>query len=510
MERSDNSLPLIQVFGRRRVLHSLRTRLLGLWALSLIACLAVAFLLVQLYQQSTAAQIGRAEAVVARACDLIRDRYGFYAAGWSGPRAGQPDDRLRGDLATAVGLALANQDGIEGGIWQTEAGPLAYAFPTYEGTGPKTDLPVAEREQIQAINQRAARDEQSVDRRSSSGSQTLLLHACPLNGPVQGMTAWTMTRVRSIQGFRPLQLGLGVLFALMVAKSAWLARTLLIWGRHVRSIEGALRTAGDERMPVVEMTGERELDQIIDALNSAGLRLSEARQLADTMATRAARAERMAALGRVAAGVAHEIRNPIAAARLQGENALAGDDARRRAAIGDMLGQIDRLDSLVGELLAMTQRVEAKPMLTDLAAFLPGQVARHRDTAAAKQLVVNIRNAHGHAVLDPAVVGRVLDNLLTNAIRHAPDGCLVELAADHSPGLLNLTVADNGTGVPPEMADRLFEPFVTGRADGTGLGLAIARELADAHGGRLVLRSPSNRLGGAVFALELPQENEWP
>ena len=492
------------------MLHSLRTRLLGLWTLSLLACVAVSVLLVQLYQQSTAAQIGRAEAVVARACDLIRDRYGFYAAGWSGSSGGQPDERLRSDLATVVGLALSHQDGIEGGVWQSSSGPLAYAFPTYEGTAPKTDLPAAEREQIQAINQQAARDEQAVDRRTSAGSQTLLLHACPLNGPISGLTAWTMTRVRAIQGFRPLQLGLGVLLALMVAMSAWLGRTLLVWGRHMHSIEGALRTAGDQRMPELLRTGERELDQIIDALNAAGLRLAEAREVADSMAVRAARAERMAALGRVAAGVAHEIRNPIAAARLQGENALAGDDARRREAIGDMLGQIDRLDGLVGELLAMTQRVEPNPVPTDVAAFLAAQAARHRETAAAKRLSVGIRDAHVQAVLDPVVVGRMLDNLLTNAIRHAPAGGSVELAAERSPGLLTLTVADSGAGVPPEMTDRLFEPFVTGRSDGTGLGLAIARELADAHGGRLLLRPAGERLGGAVFALELPQGEAWP
>ncbi len=318
--------------------------------------------------------------------------------GWSGPQPGQTDARLRGDLATAVGLALAQQVGVEGGIWQSDAGPLAYAFPTYEGTGPKTDLPTAERDQIQAVNQQAARDEQSVERRVSSGSQTLLLHACPLSGPISGLTAWTMTRVRAVQGFQPLQLGLGVLLALMVLMSAWLGRTLLVWGRHVRGIEGVLHRQVPPACPIVGRTGERELDQIIDALNQAGLRVAEARQEADRMAGRAARAERLAGLGRVAAGVAHEIRNPIAAARLQGENALAGDDARRREAIGDMLGQIDRLDGLVGELLAMTQRVEPKPVPSTLAAFLAEQVARHKETAAAKALTLSVqRRGHGGA-----------------------------------------------------------------------------------------------------------------
>lgn len=491
-------------------MHSLRTRLFGVWGLSLAACVAVAFLLFQLNRQSTTAQVDRAEAVVASACDLIRDHYRFYTIGWSGPQPGQDDARLRSDLAAVVGLALAQQSGVEGGIWQSDAGPLAYAFPTYEGTGPKTDLPTAERDQIQAVNQQSARDEQAVERHVSSGSQTLLLHACPLSGPIGGLTAWTMTRVRAVQGFQPLRLGLGVLLTLMALMSAWLGRTLLVWGRHVRGIERALHTAGATGLPRVGRTGERELDQIIDALNQAGLRVAEARQEADHMAGRAARAERLAALGRVAAGVAHEIRNPIAAARLQGENALAGDDARRREAIGDMLGQIDRLDGLVGELLAMTQRIEPRPVPVELSALLSEQVERHKETAAARALAVSVRGGCGMAVLDPGVICRVLDNLMTNAIRHAPEGGAVVLAADRQPGLLTLSVADSGPGVPAGMAKHLFEPFVTGRPEGTGLGLAIARELTDAHGGRLVLRDAVTAPGGAVFAVELPQEGTWP
>jgi signal transduction histidine kinase len=475
---------------------------------------AVGMLLFQLYRQSTEAQVGHAEAVVARACDLIRERYGFYTAGWSGPGQVLPDDRLREDLTAAVSLALANQDGVEGGIWQSGAGSLAYAYPTHEGTGPKTDLPEAERERIQAVNQQAARNEQPSDQRSVSRSQTLLQYACPLNGPIGGLTAWTMTRVQTEQGLRPLQLGLGVLLGLMVLMSAWLGRMLVVWGRHVRGIEAALAGAGQSGMPAVARTGELELDRIIDALNDAGQRLAKARHDAEQMAIRVARAERLAGLGRVAAGVAHEIRNPIAAARLQGENALAGDDARRRQAISDMLRQVDRLDMLVSELLAMTQRVDPQPVCVDLAAFLRSQVALHKDTSASKALTIDIRDADGSATFDPAVVGRVLDNLLTNAIRHTPSGGSVTLAAERLPDLLILTVEDTGTGVCPGMAGRLFEPFVTGRPEGSGLGLAIARELADAHDGRLFLR-PQSPCRGAVFALELPQpatgrEGAWP
>ncbi len=489
-----------------------------MWSLSLVASVAVGILLIQLYRQSTQAQVDQSEAVVARACGLIRERYDFYIAGWSGSIPERPDNRLRADLTAAVAVALAHQDGVEGGIWRAESGPLAYAFPTYEGTGPKTDLPEAERGEIQAVNLRAGRDGLPVDQRAVSRRQTLLIHACPLRGPIGGLTAWTMTRVQSAQGLRPLQLGLGVLFALMVLMSAWLGRMLVVWGRHVRGVECALASAGPGGMPPVPRTGEQELDRIIDALNEAGRRLAKAGQESEQMAIRVARAERLAGLGRVAAGVAHEIRNPIAAARLQGENALAGDDARRRQAINDMLGQIDRLDALVGELLAMTQRVDPRPVEVDVAVFLGEQAVRHKDTAAAKLLQIKVCGTGGNATFDPAVAGRVLDNLMTNAIRHAPSGGAVTLAAERSPDLLTLTVEDTGAGVAPEMEDRLFEPFATGRPDGTGLGLAIARELADAHNGRLTLR-PRTPGRGAVFALELPQtkgadgqdeEGGWP
>ncbi len=486
---------------RPRGARSLSRRLFGVWALSLAASVAVGLLLLQLSRQTSDAQAARAEAVAARACRLIGDRYAFYAAGWSGPALVPPDPGFRADLTAAVSLALAQQSGVEGGVWQADAGPLAYAYPTYGGSGPKTDLPAAERNVIAAVNAQAARDDQPAARTIASRTGTLLLQACPLGGPIADMTAWAMVRVPATEGLRPLQGGLAVLLALALLMSAWLGWLVRVWGRHVQGIEAALAGAGPAGMPAVGRTGERELDRIVDALNDAGGRLAAARRDADAMAARVAQAERLAGLGRVAAGVAHEIRNPLAAARLQGENALAGDDARRRAAIGDMLGQLDRLDALAGELLAMTQRVAPRPLPVDLGPFLAGQAACHAETAAVKHLTVSVQ-AVGAAVLDPQVAGRILDNLLTNAIRHAPAGGAVTLEAERTPGRLVLVVRDTGPGVPPDLADRVFEPFVTGRADGTGLGLAIARELADAHGGRLVLR-PSD--AGAVFAFDLPQ-----
>lgn len=474
--------------------------------MSLFACIAVSVLLIQLYRQSTAAQVGRAEAIVAHACDLIRDRYQFYTAGWHGPAPSLSDDALHRDLTAAVALALARQDGVEGGIWQAEAGSLAYAYPTYEGSGPKTDLPTAERENIGAINEQSASEQQVADQRVALRSQTLLLHACPLAGPIPHLTAWTMTRVQVAAGYSPLGLSLGILLALMLGMSALLTRLTLVWSRRVKGIESALAGEDGSSFPALERTGERELDRIIDALNEAAMRLAAAHQQSEALAAEVASSERLAALGRVAAGVAHEIRNPIAAMRLRAENALAGDDTRRRKALADMLEPIDRLDALVSELLAMTQRSEPHPVSVELQPFLAVRVETHRAEADAREVAITTESSVTTATIDPEMIGRVVDNLLSNAIRHTPAHGKVSISATVVDGALRLTVADDGVGVTPELRDRLYEPFVTGRADGTGLGLAIARELADAHGGHLTLLDPGSAAGthGAVFALDLP------
>lgn len=477
-----------------------------LWALSLAAVVGVALLLLQLYRDSTAAQVQRAEAVIARACDMIRDRYAFYTSGWSGDAQAEDDAAFRRELNAVVALALARQPGVEGGIWQSDAGPLAYAFPTYQGTGPKTDLPEAERSRIASVNAEAAQEEQALLRSSVAREQTLLIEACPLGGPIAGMTGWTMMRVNAAPGYSALRFGLGLLLALMAGMAAWLTWLGASWGRHVRGIETALAGHDIETLPHLNLTGERELDRIVAALNEAGARLAGARQRSAEMSARVAASERLAALGRVAAGIAHEIRNPIAAMRLKAENALAGDDTRRRVALHTILGQIARLDRLIAELLAMTQRRDPVASRVDVAQFVADCALEHRDAATRAGVSLESETTALSAFFDPDLIRRALDNLILNALRHTPAGGRVTLRAEEADGLLRLSVEDTGTGVPPELCGHVFEPFVTGHADGTGLGLAIARELAEAQGGRVVLDRPGGDAPGrgAIFTIELP------
>jgi signal transduction histidine kinase len=483
--------------------RSLRGRLIVLLLLLVAAAVGSGMLMVGLFWQSATAQAGQAEAEIGRACDAIAGAYRFYTAGWQEPPSGSSDESLRRGLGTLVLTALRHRGGVEGGIWQAGVGSLTYAFPTYQGAEPKTDVPQAELPRIQAVNRAAMAEDRQVSARYDAASQILLLTACPLPGPISGLTAWTMTRVFTFAGrsYRQLMAGLAILFGTVLGAAALLTRLTITWSRHIAHIEETLQTQDVAELPVLRATGERELDRIVTALNEAGHRVVEARQRADRLARQVAAGERLAAIGRVAAGVAHEIRNPIAAMRLRAENALAGDPERKRKALAMILEQIERLDALLRRLLSVTERDEPCRSCVALAPFLDACIASNADLAATKEIRLERAGGEGEGYFDPAQMRGALDNLVRNAIHAAPAGSRILVAARREDGNLILSVHDQGEGPPPEIRDRLFEPFVTSRADGTGLGLSIVHEVAAAHGGTARLAAVG---AGTTFEIVLP------
>ncbi|MBI1777861.1 MAG: HAMP domain-containing histidine kinase [Proteobacteria bacterium] len=485
------------------MLRSLRGRLIVLLVLLVAAAIGASALMIGLFRQSATAQAGQAQAEIGRACDAIANTFRFYSAGWRGPQSGLDDEGLRRDLTAVVQSALRDRQGVEGGIWQADAGSLAYAFPTYQGSGPKTDLPEAELPRIQEVNRAALTDDRQAVSRYDAPSQILLVTACPLPGSIPNLAGWTMTRVVTFAGssYQQLMAGLAILFATVIAAATLLTRITTRWSRHVAQIEAALQTYDVDQMPTLPRTGERELDRIVTALNEAGQRLGDARMEADRLARQVAAGERLAAIGRVADGVAHEIRNPIAAMRLKTENALAGDTARKDQALSTVLGQIERLDALVRRLLNMTEQDSPRHERTSLRPFLESCIGAHAELARAKEIALECRADAELGSFDPRQMRRALDNLVLNAIEAAPAGSAIVVAARQEAESLIFSVRDEGPGPPDTVRAHLFEPFVTGRADGTGLGLSIVREVAAAHGGAARLgRSDS----GTLFEIVVP------
>jgi signal transduction histidine kinase len=483
-------------------MRSLRTRLLALWVMLAVSGTVTGLLLLEFYRQSANAQVGRAVDLVTRSCRELDDRFAFFLTGRRGTKDNGLDDALKRDLTTVAQTSLARAPGVEGGFWQSSQGSLAYAFPTYEGTGPKTDVPEAELATIRRVNADALGNDRPMTVQQLGRSQVLVVHACPVAGPLADVTAWTMTRVFTGEGraYDQLLVGLAALALTVLGSAAWLARILFSWSRKLNRLEAALVDHDPDKadLPALSLTGERELDRLVGALNAVGVRLTQARR-------RASAAERLAAVGGLAAGLAHEIRNPIAAMRLKAENALAAsDDGRRTSALRSILKQVGRIDGLLRDLMDTTQRRQPQITEVDLPRFIESTIESHRELATAAGVDLKrgpVEEASAPPEFDPQQMRRALDNLILNAVQNTPRGGTVTVEARHRHGRLCLRVCDSGPGVPDAIRDRLFEPFVTGRVEGTGLGLTIVGEIARASGGEARLVSDAN---GAVFEIELP------
>lgn len=483
----------------RSWLSSARGQLFGLWLLLALSATATAFLFWQFYSQTAARQIAEGHEVAARACRAIADRYSFYTTGWTAKSPDIEPGALRADLTSVAASALARFPGVEGGVWRRNDGVLAYAFPTYEGSGPKTDIPTAELPAIQRVNEDALATDLPADRMQQGRSQTLIIHACPLSGPLADLTGWTMTRVYTWAGpaYDRLRLGLALTAFTVVTSTLLLAAVLLGWTRRVTRLQQSLGAQDALDLPKMPSTGDIDLDRLVNALNATGERLQEARRQAGA-------AERLAAVGRLSAGLAHEIRNPLAAMRLKAENALASDDpARARASLQSTLEQITRLEKLLRDLLATTHRKTLNATEIDLNALLRHRADAHRELAGRKGVTLEIPGASCSVLAgcDEAEIARAVDNLLLNAIEASPPDGKITLSARYAERCAVIRIQDEGPGVDEAVAPRLFEPFVTGRAEGTGLGLAIVSEIARAHNGEARYKRLEN---GSAFEIELP------
>jgi signal transduction histidine kinase len=202
----------------------------------------------------------------------------------------------------------------------------------------------------------------------------------------------------------------------------------------------------------------------------------------------------------VVAGVAHEVRNPLASIKLRLDLAARRDAAlpeATRAAIDHASSEIMRLDRLVADLLIVSGRAVGTRATLDLGALLRARAEALRPWAALRQIAIDVHGG-GTAMGDADALARAIDNVLRNAIEASPAGASVEASVEEDGDRLRVRIADRGEGVVPGRAGEIFEPFFTTKPDGTGLGLAISRAIARAHGGDLVYRRE-----GQVTQLEL-------
>lgn len=226
----------------------------------------------------------------------------------------------------------------------------------------------------------------------------------------------------------------------------------------------------------------------------------------ERLQTELRRSERLAALGKLLAGVAHEVRNPLAGIRstVQLWERGIGPDPE---SFEGLLEEVNRLEGIVARLLHFS-RADAQDLAPgDLNAVVAEAARLARTTADAQGVRIELeldRSVPSAAIAPPALL-QVYRNLTVNALQAMPAGGVLKLATHHDPAHNRIvsTVADTGPGLSPEIQAHLFEPFYTTKSGGTGLGLAIAREIVLAHHGDLKAANQPQG-SGAVFTLTLP------
>jgi signal transduction histidine kinase len=482
---------------------SLRRSFLGLWLSWTLAALAVAGITLVVFERTGSALIAKGRATAGEACAAAGARYRLLSA--SGAAAGTPDGRNR-DLAVIMQASLFQFPGVEGSLWSEQGGFFGYAYPTYEGPAPKVDLPEAERTGIEALVRAALQDGTARVLERRGLREAVIVSACPMK--VDGeptLAAWTLLRVPLTPGgvLDYLALAGGLLLLFLVGSGVWVARVGLRSSRAFSAVEQAVEVSGADPPRDLQPTNVVEVDRIVRALNRFGARLEEARREAAALGAKASHVDRLTALGRVAAGLAHEIRNPVAAMRLKAENALAGPPERNAQALQAILGQIARIDRLVAEILTFAQPIALHVQPVPLRRYVSERIDGLRERFDVARVALEGHAGEETASFDAEQMARALDNLLINALQHTPAGGRVALRATVAEAMLTFTVSDTGPGIDPGIAARLFEPFATSRADGVGIGLSIVREVAMAHGGSVELADGSSS-GGATFVVSVP------
>jgi len=222
---------------------------------------------------------------------------------------------------------------------------------------------------------------------------------------------------------------------------------------------------------------------------------------------RLVQSEKLAALGQLAATIAHEVRNPLGVIRSAAQGLaerLPPAEEEMRRACSFIITEIDRLSSVVTSLLAFARPPQLAPRPVGVNELVDHALLLARDDLEAKR--VRVRRGNTGAIppvrVDADLLSQVLLGLLANATEAVPAGGEVTLDARATDGAVEIEVADSGPGVPPDLRGRIFEPFFTTRSRGTGLGLAIARQIVEAHGGQIDVGDRPG--GGARFSVRLP------
>ncbi|MEK7704031.1 MAG: ATP-binding protein [Myxococcota bacterium] len=295
-----------------------------------------------------------------------------------------------------------------------------------------------------------------------------------------------------------------VLVSLLVM--SWIVLTVLVV-RPVRRLGASMAIATTESGPTaVNIDSHDELSVLADAFNTMLFRLADThRQLEQSLAARLAQADRFVTLGELAAGLAHEIKNPLAG--LSGALQVLGHDfpehSDRRDVVAEMQRQIERLNRAMNNLLryALPAATQPHPLQVN------GVLEQVLTVLSAQKAVANISVVREFGASqaidgDPLQLEQAFLNLCLNALQAMSEQGVLTLRTWDVPQGVVVEVRDTGVGIPADQVGRIFKPFYTSKTTGTGLGLALVARIVEEHRGAITVESELGR--GSRFCVAFP------
>ena len=418
---------------------------------------------------------------------------------------------------------LQKLDGIGGGFYRSEGDSLL-GYTSASAAGAQLPDFAASRTDLQPAILDAARNAAAIqapaERVLAGSNDILLIEASPIRNEKSSWgSAWTIERLQGVPGSNRLRAYL-ITVALGIAALVCVILTLLVVGNlqaGVRKIESSLRGLElDLTSQVPTGSDPEEIERISQAINRLGASLRENIDREKQIEDRLRHAERLAALGRLVAGVAHEVRNPLATIRLRVQ--MAQREARNQRvdeSCAIALEEIERLNGMVNRLLNFARPVRFEPEPTSLKQLAEQRLNRFQESAQKNgiQFVTSFPEDGTLLPIDQSKMAQVFDNVIQNAME----------AMSESGGTLRVSVTstvksasgtdrvrvefrDTGNGINSSMISRIFDPFFTTKSSGTGLGLSICHEFVRAHGGEIQVESVVGDGTSVRIILPVPDE----
>ena len=433
-------------------------------------------------------------------------------------------DSSDGMLTLLTRSVLRTADGVEGGFYSTTENALVgYSFPTRYGTPDSSEaanFPADTQPAIFQVAHSAALTHKLSEQVLTGMNEITLIEAVPVRrGNNYVGSAWTMNRLSSLPGsnrFRAylIAVGLGISALFCVVLTLLVVRNLQ---NGVMKIECGLENLETNLSSQIPASSDpREIQQIARAINRLGATLKDNLEHEKEIENRLRHAERLAALGRLVAGVAHEVRNPLSTIRLRVQMCERGtDNANIRESCAVALEEIERLNGMVNRLLSFSRPVHLRKVSVNLSRLVQQRLDSFQEKAqrAGVEFVTNFSRDGKPTEVDQNRMAQVFDNVIQNAIEAMSDsgGTLrvsvaSEMNATATAWQTNVEFRDAGNGITTDTLHRIFDPFFTTKPSGTGLGLSICHELVRAHGGEIHVESVEGQ--GTVVHISVPLQIE--